>query len=80
MYYVEVKLGAINAFQTHVLAPGDAQSVHETDPVGKHSSNYVAKTAVKSIPSWLIMLCFFSSTSVLWPCCLFAVIPISDAL
>jgi len=38
-YYVNVKLGAINAFQTHVVASGKTEKVLEADPVGSHFSN-----------------------------------------
>jgi len=38
LYFVNVKLGAINALQTKITAPGQTQTVLESDPVGVHYS------------------------------------------
>jgi hypothetical protein len=38
IYYVDVKLGAINAFQTSIVAAGKAAVVLEVDPIGNHST------------------------------------------
>jgi hypothetical protein len=39
IYYVNVKVGAINAFQTAIVGVGSTQTVLESDPVGNHSSS-----------------------------------------
>jgi hypothetical protein len=43
MYFVNVKLGAINSLQTKVTAPGQTQTVLESDPVGVHYSEMTGK-------------------------------------
>lgn len=38
VYYVNVKVGAINAFQTQFVAVSSSMNVEESDPVGNHST------------------------------------------
>ena len=54
---MEVKLGAINAFQTSLVSVGAPQTVLESDPIGNHSSlisatgnnGYLTLTKVKEM-------------------------------
>eukprot|EP01116_Phalansterium_solitarium_P021912 TRINITY_DN7034_c0_g1_i1.p1 TRINITY_DN7034_c0_g1~~TRINITY_DN7034_c0_g1_i1.p1 ORF type:complete len:754 (+),score=326.84 TRINITY_DN7034_c0_g1_i1:241-2262(+) len=41
-FFIEVKLGAANALQTHVVAPGKNTSVLTLDPVGAYMADVVA--------------------------------------
>jgi len=40
-YFVNVKVGAINSFQTHVVAANQQMTTVENDPVGTHNSNFL---------------------------------------
>jgi hypothetical protein len=44
-YYVNVKLGSLNAFQTKILGVGKKETVVEHSPLGQHKSNYVGLVA-----------------------------------
>jgi hypothetical protein len=38
IYYINVKVGAINAFQTAIVGVGATQTIYESDPMGNHSA------------------------------------------
>jgi len=40
IYFINVKTGAINAFHTHLLNPGDTTTLLDSDPVGIHYSTF----------------------------------------
>jgi hypothetical protein len=43
-YFVNVKVSAINAFQTRVVQPGSPLQAQEHDPVGYHYSTFVGSS------------------------------------
>jgi hypothetical protein len=45
-YFVNVKVSAINAFQTRVVQPGSPLQAQEHDPVGYHYSTFVGSDKV----------------------------------
>jgi hypothetical protein len=48
-YFVNVKVSAINAFQTHLVAPGANLKAQEADPAGYHYSSFVGSNQVRII-------------------------------
>lgn len=54
-YFVEVKLGAINAFQTRFVDVGRTVNVRENDPVGSHNSRVSGRSGSRGSTAPLVL-------------------------